>query len=55
VGLAARGARKSGRTVDAIEDDAELAQVRRQARQVNVKALLAAAALVAAALALPAP
>ena len=39
MGLAARGSRKLGETVETIEDAEELAQVRRQARQVNIKAL----------------
>jgi hypothetical protein len=54
VGLAARGSRKTGEAVERIADNLELAQVRRQARQVNIKALLAAAALTSIALALPA-
>jgi hypothetical protein len=36
-----------------IEDEAELAQVRRQARKVNIQAFLAAIALTLIALALP--
>jgi hypothetical protein len=55
VGLAARGTRKTGQTVEAIEDEAELAQVRRQARRVNIKALLAAPLATLIALALPGP
>ena len=42
-----------GETVEAIEDVAELAQVRRQARLVLVKAVLAGVVLTLAALALP--
>jgi hypothetical protein len=53
VGLAARGTRKTGDTEETIEDETELAQVRRQARRVNVKAVLAAVPLTLVALALP--
>jgi hypothetical protein len=53
VGLAARGSRKLGNTVEKIEDEAALAQVRRQAGRVTLKALLAAIPLTLIALALP--
>ena len=53
MGLAARGARKLGDQVEQIEDEAELAQVRRQARSVQVKALVAATILTALALLAP--
>lgn len=42
MGLSARGSRQLGDKVEKIEDPAELAQVRRQARRVNIKSLLAA-------------
>jgi hypothetical protein len=42
-----------GNEVEKIEDPAELAQVRRQARRVNIKAILAAVPLTLVALALP--
>jgi len=42
-----------GDTVENIEDTAELAQVRRQARRVTIKSLLAGALLTLAALVLP--
>lgn len=51
--LAARGSRKLGDTVEKIEDEAALAQVRRQARRVTFKAFLAAIPLTLIALALP--
>jgi hypothetical protein len=53
VGLAARGSRHFGDMPEKIEDPAELAQVRRQARWVNLKALIAGIVLTAIALALP--
>jgi hypothetical protein len=53
VGLAARGSRQLGDTAEKIEDPAELAQVRRQARRVQLKALLASIPLTLIALALP--
>jgi hypothetical protein len=53
VGLAARGSRRLGEQVEKIEDSAELAQVRRQARLVSLKALAAGIALTLIALALP--
>jgi hypothetical protein len=53
VGLASRGSRNLTGRVEKIEDDAELAQIRRQARQVNIKAFLAAVILTLVALALP--
>jgi hypothetical protein len=53
VGLAARGSRQLGDKVEKIEDTAELAQVRRQAGRVQIKAFLAAIPLTLIALALP--
>jgi hypothetical protein len=53
VGLAARGSRQLSDQVEKIEDPAELAQVRKQARRVQLKALLAAIPLTLMALALP--
>jgi hypothetical protein len=54
VGLAARGSRQLGPAVERIEDPAELAQVRRQALRVQVKAALAGVVLTVLALLLPA-
>lgn len=51
--LAARGLRNLTGKVERIEDEAALAQVRRQARRVTLKALLAAIPLTLIALALP--
>jgi hypothetical protein len=51
--LAARGSRNLKDNVEQIEDAAELAQVRRQARRVRIKAFLAAVPLALIALALP--
>jgi hypothetical protein len=45
VGLSARQSRKLGEHMEKIEDPAELAQVRRQANRVQVKALLAGVVL----------
>jgi hypothetical protein len=45
VGLSARGSRQLGETVEKIEDPQELAQVRRQAKKVRIKALIAGVAL----------
>jgi hypothetical protein len=53
VGLAARGSRQLSDQVDQIEDAAELAQVRRQARWIQLKALVVGVVLTALALALP--
>jgi len=53
VGLASRGSRNLTGEIEKIEDEAELSQVQRQARKVNIKALLAAIALTLIALALP--
>jgi hypothetical protein len=53
VGLASRSSRNLTGKEEKIEDEAELAQVRRQARRVNIKAFLAAVILTAIALALP--
>ena len=52
--LAARGSRKTGDTTEAIEDELELDQVRRQSRQVTVKSMLAAVGLTLIALVVPA-
>jgi hypothetical protein len=54
VGLAARGSRQLGDQVEKIEDPSELAQVRRQARRVQLKAFLVAIPLTLIALVLPA-
>lgn len=43
--LAARGSRNMDNGIEKIEDDWLLAQVRRQARKVYIKALVSAAAL----------
>jgi hypothetical protein len=53
VSLAARGARKFGEQEEKIEDQAELQQVRRQARRVILKGLLAAIPLTLLAYLLP--
>jgi hypothetical protein len=53
IALVARNARKIGDRTEQIEDAAELAQVRRQARRVQLKALVAGALITLAALALP--
>jgi hypothetical protein len=53
VGLAARGSRQLGDDIEKIEEEAELAQVRRQARRVRLKGLAAGIVLTLAALALP--
>ncbi len=45
MGLSARGSRQLGDKVEKIEDPAELAQVRRQARRVNIKSLIAGVGL----------
>ncbi len=51
--LAARGSRQFGEKPEKIEDPSELAQVRRQARWVNIKGLILGIILTAIALALP--
>jgi len=51
--LASRGSRNLTDKIEKIEDEAELAQVRRQARQVSMKALLVAIPLTLIVLALP--
>lgn len=51
--LAARGARNMDSGVEQIDDDAVTAQIRRQARAVIRKALIAALVLTAAVLVLP--
>jgi hypothetical protein len=53
VGLANLNSRKLGDNMEKIEDAAELAQVRRQARRVQIKAFLAAVPLTLIALILP--
>ncbi len=53
MGLAARGSRQFGEQPEKIEDAEELAQVRRQARWVHVKSLIAGIVLTAIAVALP--
>ncbi len=53
VGLSARQSRKLGDRMEKIEDAAELAQVRRQAKRVQIKALLAAIVLTLIVLVLP--
>jgi len=53
VGLASRGSRNLTGEIEKIEDEAELAQVRRQARRVTIKAILVAIPLTLIALALP--
>jgi len=53
VGLASRGSRQLSDEIEKIEDEAELAQVRRQARKVNIKAFQAAILLTLVALVLP--
>ena len=55
MGLAARGSRHLGEEAEAIDDAAELAQVRRQARQVQFRALLTAIFLTLLAVAVPLP
>ncbi len=51
--LAARGSRQFGDRPEKIEDPEELAQVRRQARWVQIKGLIAGVVLTAIAVALP--
>jgi len=51
--LASRGSRNLYDKVEKIEDEAELAQVRLQARKVNIEAFLAAIVLMLIAVALP--
>ncbi len=51
--LAARGSRQFGDMPEKIDDPEELAQVRRQARWVHVKSLIAGIVLTAIAVALP--
>ena len=53
VGLSARQSRKFGDATEKIEDPAELAQVRRQANRVQLKALATGLALTLVALVLP--
>jgi hypothetical protein len=54
VGLAARNLRQLGDHAEQIDDAAELAQVRRQARRVQIKGSLVGAFMTLVALALPA-
>ena len=53
VGLARLDSRKTGDHMEKIEDQSELAQVRRQARRVQTKAIIAAVPLTLIALLLP--
>jgi hypothetical protein len=53
VGLARTNSRKLGDSMETIEDAAELAQVRQQARRVQIKAFLAAIPMTLIALLLP--
>jgi hypothetical protein len=53
--LAARGSRQLTERVEQIEDPAELAQVRRQARAIQIKSVLAGSVLTLIALAVPRP
>jgi hypothetical protein len=53
VSLASRGARKFGEQEEQIQDQAELMQIRRQARRVFIKAFLAALLLTLIAYFLP--
>lgn len=53
MGLAARGSRQLGDNIERIEDVAELAQVRWQARRVQLKGLAVAIILTLLALAIP--
>lgn len=53
MGLAARGSRHVTDEVEKIEDAAELAQVRRQARAVNIKSIVASLILTALTLLIP--
>jgi hypothetical protein len=53
VGLARLNSRKTGDTMEPIEDAAELTQVQRQARRVQLKSLIGAVPLTLIALALP--
>ena len=52
VGLASKQSRKIGDVEETIDDPAELAQVRRQARKVQIEALVAAIPMILIALAL---
>jgi len=55
VNLAWRGSRQLTEKVEKIQDQAELARVQRQAREVMLKATLAAILLTLVALAIPLP
>jgi hypothetical protein len=55
VRLASRGQRDLDQGAQAIDDSAELAQVKSQARKVHMQSLVAAALLTALALAVPRP
>jgi hypothetical protein len=51
--LSARGSRQLGDSVEKIEDPAELAQVRKQARLVNIKSIITGIALTLISLLIP--
>jgi hypothetical protein len=53
VSLAARGAREAGKGVEPIADPGLIAQLRRQAREVHVEAVLVAALLTGLILMIP--
>lgn len=53
MGLASRGSRNLTDKIEKIEDEAELAQVQRQARKVSIKAFWTAIVLTMIALVLP--
>ena len=53
MGLAARGSRQLGDTIEQIDNAAELAQVRWQARRLQLKSLAVAIVLTLAALVIP--
>jgi hypothetical protein len=53
VALAARGSRQLGDEIEKIDDPAELAQVKWQARRVRLKAVVAGLLMTGIALALP--
>lgn len=53
MGLAARGARNMDNGIEEIKDEAVLQQIRRQARNVNIRSALLAAVLTIALLIIP--
>lgn len=53
MGLAARGSRQLGEEAEKIADEEELAQVRKQARRVQIKAVIAGLVMTLIALLLP--